>query len=123
MQEHIVIDLGERPAVEIYGQRLGHVSTHVAGKDRWTELTVYSAEQATGGHWLVHAVGRSTVAGEVDRHSLTVCETPKSVVRALSKRGILTDPGYTVIEQAAERDSTLDLYLDEYFDGDVERRR
>ena|SRR5215207_5363611 len=102
------------------GEQISYVSTQTRTKERWTELGVYRIDSdESPARWVVEAIGRSTVEGERDYHTVTMCSTPEDVAAALSKRGRLSGPGLDAIEYAADKDDELDVYLERIFEDEV----
>lgn len=62
------------------GSLLGEGTSWEHGKDRWTEVRIYQTE---AGSFVVEVIGRSALAGEVDRCRAQVCETAQGAVESL----------------------------------------
>lgn len=117
----VKLERDDKPTIEFDGWVIGYVSTHMPGKDRWTELRIWAVEpQNTDVLWVLEVIGRSDVQGEVDRHDAVCCVTPADLVKSLSPQGKLTSPGRTVLEAAAEEDDELAAALNQN-DQKVER--
>lgn len=80
MAQH-AIPSRDRETIYIEGELLGEASSWESGKPRWGEYRLFRLTQ--GGGYVLAGVGRSSVAGEVDRPWFTICETADAVVRAL----------------------------------------
>jgi hypothetical protein len=62
------------------GRLIGEASSFTAGKTRWAEIWIYVTEH---GRYVVAGCGRSTLAGEDDRHWAVPCETAMLAVEKL----------------------------------------
>jgi hypothetical protein len=83
---------------------LAEVSSHEeTGKRsrRWSEIRIY---RRSDGVYEAEELGRSTVAGEVDRERRTVCRDAQGVYDALLINGRLTALATDALEQASQSD-------------------
>jgi hypothetical protein len=71
----------DRETIYIEGELLGEASSREPGKPRWGEYRLFRL--TLGGGYVLAGVGRSSIAGEVDRPWFKPCETEDAVVRAL----------------------------------------
>lgn len=108
--ETVVLERDGRGPLEFSGELIANVSTQQDGKRRWTEIDLWMVESESC-LWVVRAIGRSTVPGEVDRVTVTPCATVEELVAAVSKQGELTKPGWALIEKGKEEDELLFEYF------------
>jgi hypothetical protein len=66
--------------LEFHGQLLANETSFEEGKNRWTEVRIYSTES---GKWITEVVGCSTVEGEINRPKVLICHTPQEVVEGM----------------------------------------
>lgn len=89
------------------GERIGHASSRLTRRPRWTEVNVYRTDR---GQWVTEIVGRTTLHGEHDRFQVTVCSTPVEVRESLKhpRSEYLTETALEALERAAENDAALE---------------
>lgn len=111
--KHEVPRMGDVP-LAFDGDLLSERSSRRDGVSRWTEVRVYST---VTGLWVTELVGRSTLPGQVDRRTVTVCRTPTEVRAGLMRPGngapYLTDLAFDALEDAIDKDPRLDAAAEE----------
>ncbi len=105
-----------RGPITFDGICLGRASSHEPTGKRsrhWTDLEVY---RRGDGHYVAYEVGRSSIAGEIDLSTVTVCATARDVLAAFTAntKGKLTALATDVLDEAAGKDPAFERQL-----GDV----
>lgn len=103
-------------AIEFSGVQLARASSREQTGKRsrhWTDLEIY---RRTDGIFVAYEVGRSSVEGEIDLSTVTMCGSALDVLAAFTKntRGILTALATDVLDEAAAKDAEFEAQL-----GDV----
>lgn len=62
------------------GRLIGSGSSFKPDRDRWHEINIFLADD---GRYVVQKIGRSTIRGEVDRHSAFFCQDGDGVIQNL----------------------------------------
>jgi hypothetical protein len=96
---------GDR-TLKFTGVCLGEASSFRPGKDRWAELAIH---RTAAGKYVVSGCGRSTRAGDQDKHWAEVCDRPDAVIEKLhmldsGRARYLPRVNREVLEQAREND-------------------
>ncbi len=107
--------------VSIRGERIARASSRAeAGKSalRWSEIAIYRGDAGT---YVVQEIGRSAIAGEIDRCRLHRDLSPHGVYAALTRDGTrVTLLAEEVLTRAAERDAAFARDLGDLLDFDYE---
>jgi hypothetical protein len=105
---HVTLTRDLKVPLEFEGWVLAEVSTHIPGKERWTELRVWAVDpDVTDTMWVLETVGQTIVPGEKIRRDAIPCQTLEELVSSLSKHGQLTAPGRSVLDLAMDADEEL----------------
>ncbi len=96
------------------GVKLADQTSHTPGKAQWTELRLYRTDT---GRYVIQAVGRSELPGQVDRHTVTVVDNPEAMVAAMRQTGdagpYLTIIALDALDEAAATDPAVAAVTEE----------
>ena len=96
--------------LEFDGEIIAEDSSFEDGKNRWTEIRIYSTNTD---RWVTEVKGCTNVKGEVTRLKATACATPEEVVNSFRqwsnnrKLWYYTNIALDVLDSAAECDPRL----------------
>lgn len=66
------------PEIRFTGEFRAKATSHRNNAWRWTELHAYETE---GGNWIVHEIGKTTIEGEVEFHTVHVFGSTDDLTR------------------------------------------
>jgi len=96
-------------SVRFIGDKLGSSeSKNRRISPRWTEVNVYKTE---GGTYVGHIIGRSTLQGEVDIHTVHVASHAKELVMKMKLKNRIPQPSFEALDQASGADPSIDEAL------------
>ena len=82
----ITLSRDHRSDLRFNGRLRAQVSSAREGAMRWTDLTLYEAQD---GRLIINRIGRSTRPREVDRHAVYIVSNTDELIDALSRYGDL----------------------------------
>lgn len=96
-------------SVRFIGEKLGaSESNNRLVSARWTEVNVYKTD---GGTYVGHVIGRSSLPGEVDIHTVHVAAHAKELVMKMRLKNRIPQPSFEALDQASVADPTIDKAL------------